>query len=132
MPDHERLHKYEVLHNKLSGLEYCRWIVILLQKFNQSFHNPLVELAVYRHPCHHQKTGQPHPSGTSSVCIGLKVIYCFGDTANRNDCCNAAEKEQDVIFAVTFSFKTHLDSTTKESRSKKAYVLRCYIFQLSL
>ena len=25
------------------------------------FHNPLVELAVYRHPCHHQKTGQPHP-----------------------------------------------------------------------
>ena len=21
------------------------------------FHNPLVELAVYRHPCHHQKTG---------------------------------------------------------------------------
>ena len=27
-------------------------------------------------------------------CIGLKVIYCFGDTANRNDCCNTAEKER--------------------------------------
>lgn len=53
MPDH-RLHRYEVLHNKLSGLEVlpvdCNPVEI-----QSVFHNPLVELAVYRHPCHHQK-----------------------------------------------------------------------------
>ena len=55
MPDH-RLHRYEVLHNRLSGLEVlpvdCNSVEI-----QSVFHNPLVELAVYRHPCHHRKTG---------------------------------------------------------------------------
>ena len=44
MPDH-RLHRYEVLHNKLSGLEElpvdCNPVEI-----QSVFHNPLVELAV--------------------------------------------------------------------------------------
>ena len=65
MPDH-RLHRYEVLHNKLSGLEVlpvdCNSVEI-----QSVFHNPLVELAVYRHPCHHQKTGQLHPSGMQYI-----------------------------------------------------------------
>ena len=26
-------------------------------------------------------------------CIGLKVINCFGNTANRKACCNTAENE---------------------------------------
>ena len=47
MPDH-RLHRYEVLHNKLSGLEElpvdCNPVEI-----QSVFHNPLVELAVYHH-----------------------------------------------------------------------------------
>lgn len=59
------LTKIAVLHNKLSGLEVlpvdCNSVEI-----QSVFHNPLVELAVYRHPCHHQKTGQPHPSGISA------------------------------------------------------------------
>ena len=26
-------------------------------------------------------------------CMGLNVIYCFGNTAKRKDCCMTAEKE---------------------------------------
>ena len=29
----------------------------------------------------------------TTYCIGLKVINCFGNTANRNDCCNTAEND---------------------------------------
>ena len=35
-------------------------------EIQSAFHNPLVELAVYRHPCHHRKTSQPHLSGISA------------------------------------------------------------------
>ena len=52
MPDH-RLHRYEVLHNKLSGLEE---LPVDCNPVEIQSHNPLVELAVYRHPCHHRKT----------------------------------------------------------------------------
>ena len=71
-------HRYEVLHNKLSGLEVlpvdCNPVEI-----QSVFHNPLVELAVYRHPCHHQKTGQPHPSGMEvywRICMTHKKLIC--------------------------------------------------------
>ena len=30
------------------------------------------------------------------------MIYCFGDTANRNDCCNTAEKENMNEFYLSY------------------------------
>ena len=29
----------------------------------------------------------------TTYCIGLNVMYCFGNTAKRNDCCNTAEND---------------------------------------
>ncbi len=29
----------------------------------------------------------------TTYCMGLNVMYCFGNTAKRNDCCNTAEND---------------------------------------
>ena len=70
MPDH-RLHRYEVLHNKLSGLEVlpvdCNPVEI-----QSVFHNPLVELAVYKKCCWDMIT-------ILVTLISLEIAIYFGD-----------------------------------------------------
>lgn len=65
MQDH-MFHQYEVLHSKLSEsgvlLVDCNPV-----KSESVSPNPHMKSAVYHHPYHHRKTGQPHPSDISAL-----------------------------------------------------------------
>ena len=51
------------------------------------------------------------------------MIYCFGDTANRNDCCNTAEKENMNEFYLSYkeSKTAFADYQQKVEGWKKGY-----------
>ena len=71
----------------------CRWI-LYFEVFYQSL------ISSWEIGCMPSSTSSSENKSTSSACffsliycIGLKVINCFGNTANRKACCNTAEKE---------------------------------------
>ncbi len=96
----------------------CRWI-LYFEIFNQSL------IIFCEIGCMPSSTSSSENKSTSSACffsliycIGLKVIYCFGNTANRNDCCNTAEKNGCNLCCILFSL-FHLEIATKCKQIEK-------------
>ena len=115
MPDH-RLHRYEVLHNKLSGLEVlpvdCNPVEI-----QSVFHNPLVELAVYRHSIDRACSYRSFLERSGRWCR-----HClFGEGGSKSDAGTyAGETEQ--VWCGTFR-KSSFGPRFKRNRLEPAHAL---------
>ena len=90
---HARPQASDTKHNKLSGLEVlpvdCNPVEI-----QSVFHNPLVEFYIAIHVIIRKQVNLIRLVFQLNILHRIESDYCFGDTANRNDCCNTAEKER--------------------------------------